>query len=179
MTRTLPDHPPTTLEGSLTRLAAGLDAGSAVDLDRIGGLLRFERRAAEAVAARLHVLDLAISSPYPISVDAADEGLTDAIAQLRQADLLRAVLLTGCAAGTDPDMLDTGGPSLVPAEGGKAVADAVGDLRAAVEAIGIARQRVAAVLADAHPATISSGRRSALTRLVGNAIPLALLAALG
>ena len=79
-----------------------------VDLDRLIGALRLERRAAEAVAARLHILALAVGGAYPVSVDAADLGLCDAIDQLRQCDLLRAVLMTDALGSTESPAGDAG-----------------------------------------------------------------------
>ena len=79
-----------------------------VDLDRLIGALRLERRAAEAVAVRLHILALAVGGAYPVSVDAADLGLCDAIDQLRQCDLLRAVLMTDALGSTESPAGDAG-----------------------------------------------------------------------
>ena len=172
-----------------------------VDLDRLIGALRLERRAAEAVAARLHILALAVGGAYPVSVDAADLGLCDAIDQLRQCDLLRAVLMTDALGSTGSPAGDAGHRSFdrqhdehehpdrehihhdhahhraVAPTAVFAIAATVDDLTAAVDAIDAARQATHVVLDDERSAA-SARRRGALRHLVQHAVPSGLRAAL-
>ena len=177
-----------------------------VDLDRLIGALRLERRAAEAVAARLHILALAVGGAYPVSIDAADLGLCDAIDQLRQCDLLRAVLMTDALGSTESPAGDAGHRSFdrqhdehtrhehehadrehthydhahhraVAPTAVFAIAATVDDLTAAVDAIDAARQATHVVLDDERSGA-SARRRGALRHLVQHAVPSGLRAAL-
>ena len=177
-----------------------------VDLDRLIGALRLERRAAEAVAVRLHILALAVGGAYPVSVDAADLGLCDAIDQLRQCDLLRAVLMTDALGSTESPAGDAGHRSFdrqhdehtrhehehadrehthydhahhraVAPTAVFAIAATVDDLTAAVDAIDAARQATHVVLDDERSGA-SARRRGALRHLVQHAVPSGLRAAL-
>ena len=177
-----------------------------VDLDRLIGALRLERRAAEAVAVRLHILALAVGGAYPVSVDAADLGLCDAIDQLRQCDLLRAVLMTDALGSTESPAGDAGHRSFdrqhdehthhehehadrehihhdhahhraVAPTAIFAIAATVDDLTAAVDAIDAARQATHVVLDDERSGA-SARRRGALRHLVQHAVPSGLRAAL-
>ena len=177
-----------------------------VDLDRLIGALRLERRAAEAVAVRLHILALAVGGAYPVSIDAADLGLCDAIDQLRQCDLLRAVLMTDALGSTESPAGDAGHRSFdrqhdehtrhehehadrehthydhahhraVAPTAVFAIAATVDDLTAAVDAIDAARQATHVVLDDERSGA-SARRRGALRHLVQHAVPSGLRAAL-
>lgn len=166
----------------------GLDAAD-VDLDRLIGALRLARRAAEAVAARLHILALAVGGAYPVSVDAADLGVCDAIDQLRQCDLLRAVLMTDAVGSVESPSGDTRHRSFnaphdhahlhaVAPPAVTAINATVDDLAAAVEAIDAARAVAMAVLDDERSGA-SARRRGALRHLVHQAVPAGLRLALG
>ena len=160
-----------------------------VDLDRLVGALRLERRAAESVATRLHLLALAVGGAYPVSIDAADLGVCDAVDQLRQCDLLRAVLMTDALGSVESSSDDVGHRSFnahhdhayidaVAPPTVTAITAIVDDLAAAVEAIDAACAAALAVLDDERSGA-SARRRGALRHLVHQAVPAGLRIALG